>query len=106
MFVRNVSMRLKPNTLNEFTRTLESEIVPLLRKQKGFRDEITAVVSSEREVVAISFWDEKENAEAYNTSAYPQVLASLSKVLEGTPHVRTLEVVNSTFHMIAARAAA
>ena len=44
MFVRNVSMHLKPNTLNEFTRTLESEIIPLLRKQKGFRDEITAVV--------------------------------------------------------------
>ncbi len=106
MFVRNVSMRLKPNTLNEFTRTLESEIVPLLRKQKGFRDEITAVVSSEREVVASSFWDEKENAEAYNISAYPQVLASLGRVLEGTPHVRTLEVVNSTFHKIAARAAA
>jgi len=104
MFVRNVSMRLKPNTLNEFTRTLESEIVPLLRKQKGFRDEITAVVSSEREVMTSSFWD--ENAEAYNTSAYPQVLASLGKVLEGTPHVRTLEVVNSTFHKIAARAAA
>lgn len=106
MFVRTISMHLKPNTLNEFTRTLESEIIPLLRKQKGFRDEITAVVSGEREVVAISFWDEKENAEAYNTSTYPQVLTSLGKVLEGTPHVRTLEVVSSTFHKIAARAAA
>jgi heme-degrading monooxygenase HmoA len=106
MFVRNVSMHLKPNTVSEFTRILESEIIPLLRKQKGFRDEITAVVSGEREVVTISFWDDKEKAEAYNTSAYPQVLASLGKVLEGTPHVRTLEVVSSTFHKIAARAAA
>ena len=106
MFVRNVSMHLKPNTLNEFTRTLESEIIPLLRKQKGFRDEITAAVSGEREVVAISFWDEKENAEAYNTSTYPQVLTSLGKVLEGTPDVRTLEVISSTFHKIAGRAAA
>ena len=106
MFVRNVSMHLKPNTLNDFTRTLESEIIPLLRKQKGFRDEITAVVSGERAVVAISFWDEKENADAYNTASYPQVLTSLGKVLEGTPHVRTLEVVSSTFHKITARAAA
>ena len=105
MFVRNVSMHLKPNTLNEFTRTLESEIIPLLRKQKGFRDEITAVVSGEREVVAISFWDEQEDAEAYTSSTYSQVLTSLGKVLEGTPHVRTLEVVRSTFHKIAARAA-
>ncbi|HKU21563.1 MAG TPA: antibiotic biosynthesis monooxygenase [Terriglobales bacterium] len=106
MFVRNISMHLKPNTLSEFTRTLESEIIPLLRKQKGFRDEITAVVSGEREVVAISFWDEKENAEAYTTSTYPQVLTSLGKVLEGTPHVRTCEVISSTLHKIAARAAA
>jgi heme-degrading monooxygenase HmoA len=106
MFVRSVSMHLKPNTLNEFTRTLENEVIPLLRKQKGFCDEITAVVSGEREAVAISFWDEKENAEAYSTSAYPQVLTSLGKVLEGTPHVRMLEVVSSTFHKIAARAAA
>ena len=106
MFVRNVSMHLKPNTLNDFTRTMESEIIPLLRKQKGFLDEITAVVSGEREVVAISFWDEKENADAYNTASYPQVLTSLGKVLEGTPHVRTLEVVSSTFHKITARAAA
>ena len=62
--------------------------------------------SGEREVVAISFWDEKENAEAYTTSTYPQVLTSLGKVLEGAPQVRMLEVVSSTFHKIAARAAA
>lgn len=54
MFVRNVSMHLKPNTLKEVTRTLESEIIPLLRKQKDFRDEITAVVSGERELIGTS----------------------------------------------------
>jgi len=106
MFARNVSLYLKPNTLAEFSRTLANEILPVLRKQKGFRDEITFVIPGEREVVAISLWDEKENAEAYNTSAYPQVVTTLAKLLEGTPHVRTLEIVSSTFHKIAARAAA
>ena len=105
MFVRSVSMHLKPNTLYEFTRNLESEIIPLLRKQKGFPDETTAAVSGEREFVAISYWDEKENAESYNTLSYSQALTSLGKVLEDPP-VRTLEVVSSTFHKIAARAAA
>jgi hypothetical protein len=29
-------MQLKPNNVKEFTRTIENEIIPLLRKQKGF----------------------------------------------------------------------
>ena len=44
MFVRNVSINLKPNTLTEFMRTMEKEVIPLLRKQKGFQDEITLSV--------------------------------------------------------------
>ncbi len=40
MFARNVSIRLKPNMLSDYTRTFEKEILPLLRKQKGFKDEI------------------------------------------------------------------
>ena len=101
MFVRNVSINLKPNTLTEFTRTMEKEIIPLLRKQKGFRDEITFAIPGGREVLAISLWDEKENAEAYNTSAYPKVLSTLNNVLEGTPQVKVLEVNSSTCHKIA-----
>ena len=45
MFTRSVSMHLKPNNVTEFTRTIENEIIPLLRKQKGFQDEITLVAS-------------------------------------------------------------
>ncbi len=106
MFARNVSIQLKPNSVAEFTRTLENEIIPLLRKQKGFQDEISFVGPSGTEAVGISLWDQKENAEAYNRGTYPQVLSALSKVVEGTPQVHTYEVSNSTFHKIAARVAA
>ncbi len=106
MFGRNVSMHLKPNSLGEFTQLFEKEIIPTLRKQKGFQDEITFVVTGGTEVVAISLWDSKENAETYNRATYPEVLKTLAKVIEGTPEVRNCEVVNSTFHKIAARAAA
>ena len=105
MFARNVSMRLKPNSVTEFTRTLENEVIPLLRKQKGFQDEITFVVSGGTEAVGVSLWDQKENAEAYDRGTYPQVLNALSKVIEGTPNVQAYEVSNSTFHKIAARIA-
>ena len=106
MFSRNVSMRLKPNSVAEFTKTLENEIIPLLRKQKGFQDEITFVVPGGTEAVGISLWDQKENAEAYDRGTYPQVLNALSKVIDGTPRVQGYEVCNSTFHKIAARVAA
>jgi hypothetical protein len=106
MFSRNVSIHLKPNSVAEFTRTLDREIIPLLRKQKGFQGEITLVVPGGTEAVGISLWDEKENAEAYNRETYPAVLRALAKVVEGTPQVQTYEVSNSTFHKIAARVAA
>ena len=104
MYTRNVSLKLKTNSAAEFTRTLEKEIIPLLRKQKGFQDEISLVAPERNEAVAISFWDKKENAEAYNREKYPEVLKALSKVVEGTPRVETFEVANSTSHEIAASA--
>ncbi len=106
MFARRVSMHLKPNTVGEFTQKLEKDIIPLLRKQKGFQDEITFVVPGGAEAFAISLWDKAENAEAYNRGTYPEVTKTLARVVEGTPQVETYEVSNSTFHKIAAAVAA
>ena len=106
MFARHVSMRLKANSTEEFTRTIEQDIIPLLRKQKGFQDEITFVSSNGPDAVGISFWDQKESAENYHRGGYAEVQKALSKVVEGTPEVRTFEVANSTLHKIATRAAA
>jgi len=56
--------------------------------------------------VAISFWDHKENAEAYNSTGYPEVLKILAKSVDGTPHVRVFDVVSSTSQKSATRVAA
>jgi heme-degrading monooxygenase HmoA len=95
-------MRLKPNAVSEFNRTLEKEVLPLLQKQKGFRDELTLVSPNGSEVVGISLWDQKQDAEAYNRAAYPEVQRILSKLIEGTPQVQTYEVSLSTTHKMAA----
>jgi hypothetical protein len=102
MFARNVSMHLKPNAAGEFTRTLERDIVPLLRKQSGFADELTFLGSDGTTAVAISLWDKKESADAYNRDGYAEVLKGLATVIEGTPVVRNYEVSTSTFHKIPA----
>jgi heme-degrading monooxygenase HmoA len=105
MFARAVNLRLKPHGLAEFTQTIEKEVLPLLRKLKGFQDEITFVVPNGAEAVAISLWDHKEDAEAYSRGTYPKVLKALVKVVEGAPQVETYDVVNSTFHKIVAKVA-
>jgi heme-degrading monooxygenase HmoA len=106
MFARTVNLRMKPNSVAAFTQTMEKEIIPLLRKQKGFQDLITFVVPGGTDAVAVSLWEQKENAQAYNNDTYPEVLKALASVVEGTPRVQTYEVSNSTFHKIAAKVAA
>lgn len=106
MFARRVSMHLKPNSVAELTQRLEKQIIPLLRKQKGFQDEITFVAPGGTEAFGINLWENVENAEAYNRGTYPEVTKILSRVVEGTPQVETYEVSNSTFHKIAPAVAA
>ena len=104
MFARNVRLQLKPNSTKQFTETLEKEVLPVLRKQEGFQDEVAFIVPGGTEAVEISFWQSKENAEAYSRAGYPEELKALGKVVEGTPQLQVYEVSNSTFHKIAARA--
>jgi hypothetical protein len=106
MFARNVSFHLKSNMLSDYTRTFDKDILPLLRKQNGFKDEITVSGPGGIDVTAISLWDNKASSETYTTNTYPEVLKTLARFIEGTPRVQSGEVVNSTFHKIAATVAA
>jgi hypothetical protein len=102
MFARRAYMHLKPNRVSEFTQKLEKDVIPTLRKQKGFQDEITFVAPSGTEAFGISLWDRAESAEAYNRGTYPEVTKLLAPVIDGPPQVETFNVANSTFHKIAA----
>ncbi len=104
MFARNVSIHLKSNMLSDYTRTFEKDILPLLHKQKGFRDEITLSNPGSLDVIAISLWENRADAEAYNTNTYPEVLKTFARMIDGTPKVQTFEAVTSTFHKVAAAA--
>ena len=103
MYSRNVTLNLKANSAPEFTRMLETDVLPLLRKQNGFKDEITFVSPNGTEALAISLWEKQENADTYSRDTYPAVLQSLAKVVEGQPRVEAYEVSNSTFHKIASK---
>jgi hypothetical protein len=106
MFARNVSFHLKSNMLSDYTRTFDKDILPLLRKQNGFKDEITLSGPGGIDVTVISLWDNKANSDTYNTNTYPEVLKTIARFIEGTPKVQTSDVVNSTLHKLATHVAA
>ena len=106
MFARSVSFRLKPNMLTDYNSVFENQILPLLRKQKGFKEEIALSNPNDPDAIAISLWENKASSDTYNTNTYPEVLKTMARFIEGTPKVQTSEVVNSTFHKITAGAAA
>jgi hypothetical protein len=98
MFARNISFHLKSNMLSDYTRAFDKDVLPLLRKQNGFKDEITLAGPGGVDVTAISLWENKNDADTYNTNTYPQVLKTLARFIEGTPQLHTFDVVNSTLH--------
>ncbi len=100
MFARLVMLQLKPNVINEFPVTFEKEILPLLRRQKGFLDELLLVTPEKREAVAISLWETKEYAETYNNELYPRIEKIVARFSEGLPVVKRFEAEYSTFHKI------
>jgi hypothetical protein len=55
VFARKVAARLKPNSLVEFSRLMECEILPWLKKQEGFLDLIVLAAPGGIEVATISF---------------------------------------------------
>lgn len=97
MFVRNVSMHLKPSMMNEYTKTFQNDVLPLLRKQKGFQNVVSFGNPTGLDVTAISLWDTRENAELYGKNGYLDAVKLLDKVIDGTPQVRSEEVIHSTF---------
>lgn len=101
MFARKVAVRLKPNSIPEFTNLMEREILPWLRKQEGFLDLMILAMTNSTEIATISFWNHKRDAEAYESNLYAEVLKRLEELLDGPPYVKTFDVLSSTLQEIA-----
>jgi heme-degrading monooxygenase HmoA len=97
MVARNVRVKLRVGSAPAFIRLLAEEIIPRLRTQKGFQDEISFVADRRNEAMAISFWDNQDSADSYNHVAYLDALRALSDVVESMPIVETFEVVGSAW---------
>jgi quinol monooxygenase YgiN len=107
MYTRVVEINSKTGKGREVARTVSEKVLPILKAQPGFMDEITLVSDDNPDrLLCLSFWNSKENADKYQQEQFSRVSDSISNALEGAPQVRTFNVEMSTFHKIAAGRAA
>jgi len=95
-FARNVHFTIKNGKVDEFSRLMHTEILPLLNSEKGFCQDLTLLRSNTG--MSISVWDDRACAETYNTKTYPEILKRLNPVLEGTPRVDTYDTMFTMIH--------
>lgn len=98
VYARRVSLRLNPKTSEEFTRLLETQVIPILRRQKGFQDEIVFEPQDGDEAFGISLWDRKESADAYHRGDYMRVKRIMEHLSDGAPQIESYELSVSTLH--------
>jgi len=80
MFARMVSMQLEPNARREFTEKFENEIIPTLKRQPGFQEEMLFAVRSQpgfvemyagNQFISLTFWETEEDAERFTRDVFP-----------------------------------
>lgn len=107
MFTRVVEVTTKTGKSHELANTIHEKIIPILRQQSGFLDEMVLISDMEaNRVLAISYWKNKDDADRYEREHFGKVTEILSNLLETSPVVRTFQVHTSTLHKIAAERAA
>ncbi len=107
MFTRVVELKAKPGKTSELTSTLSEWVLPILAKQQGFQDEIILVSNTDPgEMLALSFWNNREDAERYHHEQFPRISEMLRPLCEGGPVDFTFDVSTSTAHNIRLQKAA
>jgi len=97
MFVLVASTHVKPNANDAFAQAFEQTLLPSLRAQPGFKDEMLFLVPGGPDAVAVTFWESRETAEAFQRGAWTDVLNGLSGVID-CPTVRAFQLAHSTLH--------
>ena len=103
MFVLVITAQVKPNAGAAFAHAFEAQVLPSLRDQRGFRDELLLVVPGGPDITAISFWDSGEDLDGYEHTVWPGVEKALVNVID-RPVLRRFQLAHSTLHQKGAAA--
>src|ERR1700726_3383906 len=92
MFTRIVELTTKPRKNEQLSATINDKVLPILKRQKGFVDEMVFVSDKEdNRVLSLSFWNRREDAEEYHRVDYPKVHDLVRNLIEAEPMIRTFD---------------
>ena len=104
MFRRPITIKVEVDATKELT-SIDNTIVPLLRKQKGYRNKSLHIVPSGSAAIAKASSVTKEDVEWYDHLCYAENLIGLAHVVEGRPLMESFELDGATFQKALAKAA-
>ena len=84
---RSIRFDIATNKNEEFRTMFRDEVLPTLKKQDGFKDELLFV--NDQHVLAISVWNNLDSAKRYESATYPQLDKKLRTIMSGIPTVET-----------------
>ena len=86
---RSVRFDIAADKNEEFHTLFRNEVLPMLKKQAGFKDELLLV--KDQHVLAISVWNDGDSARKYESATYPQLDKTLRPVMSGKATVETFK---------------
>ena len=86
---RSVRFDIAPEKNEQFHTLFRNEVLPILKKQDGFKDELLLV--QDQHVLAISVWNDMDSARKYESATYPQLDKALRPVMSGKATVETFK---------------
>jgi heme-degrading monooxygenase HmoA len=107
MFTRVVAIQVRTGKSRELSRVIQDQILPILREEPGFVDEIVLHSNMEaNQILALSFWETEQDAERYTHEQFPRINKLISHLVENAPVSRTFTVDIFSSHNIVGGVAA
>jgi heme-degrading monooxygenase HmoA len=106
MQVLHIDAKLKPGRREDFLKVFNSLVLPLLKKQPGFVDEILLFEDGNDAGIGLSIWESRDDAERYLHNVFQKAKSNMEHLIDGEVAVRSFEIEASEVFQIKSRKAA
>ena len=93
MYARAVSIQFQAGKVDEASRIVKDVIVPVLKEQGGFKEQLLLTQHDTGKALSINLWETETDLTAFETSPlYRELMGKLAGVLAGPPAGERYEV--------------
>ena len=93
MFARAVNIQFQSGKVDEASQIVQDLIVPILKRQKGFKSQLLLTQRDTGKAISINLWETEGDLTAFETGPlYRELMGKLGGVLAGPPVGERYEV--------------